>query len=345
MRKDVKAGLVLALGVVIVAGWYYSGKKGTEPTVPLAKRGANASSDQKPATSKAKSTDRKGRHASKSTDKTSGNKRRSNRKPATSKEPRSNQDRLASSNKGNSSQKPSSKTNTKNDPTTKPLKDIGEAMTGFIKPNDQAGPPSDMKKTDDASGKKPLASKTGANERDKAKTGSTDPKDKFASGKRDTPERGGPKGNAKPNTSTQTAKKDNADRPNMEGSERYTIQPGDSFNLLAEVYYGSQSYAGFLMRANPHVSDPKRLRVGTEIFIPELPKKEALRARTSAGLRVSGRQTGRTYIVAPGDSLTGIAEKQLGATARWKELYELNKDVIKNPDVLRAGVVLVLPKT
>ncbi len=52
----------------------------------------------------------------------------------------------------------------------------------------------------------------------------------------------------------------------------------------------------------------------------------------------------RTYTVKRGDSLSGIAAREMGAGARWMDLYEYNKSVIgANPDGLREGMVLTLP--
>ena len=39
-----------------------------------------------------------------------------------------------------------------------------------------------------------------------------------------------------------------------------------------------------------------------------------------------------TYTVKKGDSLWSISKQQLGSGARWREIYEANKDVIKNPN-------------
>ncbi len=51
-----------------------------------------------------------------------------------------------------------------------------------------------------------------------------------------------------------------------------------------------------------------------------------------------------TYIVKGGDSLSKIAKEQLGSAARWPEIFELNKDQISNPNVIRVGQELKLPK-
>jgi len=51
----------------------------------------------------------------------------------------------------------------------------------------------------------------------------------------------------------------------------------------------------------------------------------------------------RTYVVCKDDSLSSIAEAELGARERWRELHALNRDVVDDPDSLHAGQVLRLP--
>ncbi|MGW7100145.1 LysM peptidoglycan-binding domain-containing protein [Streptomyces sp. NPDC054838] len=52
----------------------------------------------------------------------------------------------------------------------------------------------------------------------------------------------------------------------------------------------------------------------------------------------------RTYIVKAGDSLSAIARRELGNEGRWRELYAMNKSVVgPNPDLIRPGMVLMLP--
>ena len=52
---------------------------------------------------------------------------------------------------------------------------------------------------------------------------------------------------------------------------------------------------------------------------------------------------GRTYTVVAGDSLSKIAKKLLGNANRWHEIHELNKDVVKNPNLIHPGQVLKIP--
>ena len=51
----------------------------------------------------------------------------------------------------------------------------------------------------------------------------------------------------------------------------------------------------------------------------------------------------KTYTVVAGDSLSKIAKKQLGDANKWKQIFEANRDVIKNPDLIKPGQVLKLP--
>ncbi len=51
----------------------------------------------------------------------------------------------------------------------------------------------------------------------------------------------------------------------------------------------------------------------------------------------------RTHIVQPGDTLSGIAQKYLGAASRYREIYEANRDVLAGPDQLKLNMKLVIP--
>jgi nucleoid-associated protein YgaU len=51
----------------------------------------------------------------------------------------------------------------------------------------------------------------------------------------------------------------------------------------------------------------------------------------------------RIYVVKPGDTLSGIAKQMYGKAARWPEIYEANKDRIKDPNLIRPGWQLRIP--
>ena len=49
----------------------------------------------------------------------------------------------------------------------------------------------------------------------------------------------------------------------------------------------------------------------------------------------------QTYEVKPGDNLTKIAKNYTGIT--WKDIYEANRDLLKDPDKIFPGQVLKIP--
>ena len=51
----------------------------------------------------------------------------------------------------------------------------------------------------------------------------------------------------------------------------------------------------------------------------------------------------RTYTVVAGDSLSKIAKREYGDAAKWRGIWDANRDSIKNPDLIHPGQVLNLP--
>ncbi len=52
----------------------------------------------------------------------------------------------------------------------------------------------------------------------------------------------------------------------------------------------------------------------------------------------------KTYTVKGGDSLSEIAQREMGDGDRWKELYEANKAAIgDDPDMIKPGTKLTIP--
>lgn len=51
----------------------------------------------------------------------------------------------------------------------------------------------------------------------------------------------------------------------------------------------------------------------------------------------------RTYTVAKGDTLSHIAKQFYGDANKWRKIFEANRDVIKNPDLIHPGEVLKIP--
>jgi nucleoid-associated protein YgaU len=53
---------------------------------------------------------------------------------------------------------------------------------------------------------------------------------------------------------------------------------------------------------------------------------------------------GKTYTVVQGDSLSKIAKREYGDASKWRQIYQANKDVIDNPDLIEPGQNLIIPE-
>src|SRR6185503_18227215 len=53
--------------------------------------------------------------------------------------------------------------------------------------------------------------------------------------------------------------------------------------------------------------------------------------------------SGRTYVVVNGDSLSKIAKREYGDASKWRTIYEANRDLIKDPDLIYPGQELKVP--
>lgn len=58
---------------------------------------------------------------------------------------------------------------------------------------------------------------------------------------------------------------------------------------------------------------------------------------------VRHHEQARRYTVRPGDTLSKIAQRFYGKPADWRWLYQVNKSVVQNPNVIYPGQVLTVP--
>mgnify|MGYP000886875143 CR=1 FL=1 len=78
----------------------------------------------------------------------------------------------------------------------------------------------------------------------------------------------------------------------------------------------------------------RQVKVNITTQVATVPKQET---------RVDNRVQEKTYTVKSGDCLWNIAKKLLGSGSRYTEIYNLNTDKIKNPNLIYAGQVLRIP--
>lgn len=84
---------------------------------------------------------------------------------------------------------------------------------------------------------------------------------------------------------------------------------------------------------------------GEEQYVPEATQIEdgKMIVEDTEDVETEVKVSTREYTVQKNDFLSKIAQEQLGAAHRWKYLYELNKDRIKDPNKLRVGQVILIP--
>lgn len=133
--------------------------------------------------------------------------------------------------------------------------------------------------------------------------------------------------------------------------KQHKIAAGDTLAVIAQHYYNDSARVADILAANSQIKDPRRLKIGETITLPA-PKDSAdgekVEAKPSAPVAVEKprvEQAAKTYQVKHGDTFFSIAKEVYGNGTRWKELYELNKETLKNdPKRLKPGMVIKLPE-
>lgn len=63
----------------------------------------------------------------------------------------------------------------------------------------------------------------------------------------------------------------------------------------------------------------------------------------AAPAAATAQPSSKTYTVKAGDTLSGIAKEHLGNASEYMKIFNLNKDQLANPDLIKPGQVLRLP--
>lgn len=109
----------------------------------------------------------------------------------------------------------------------------------------------------------------------------------------------------------------------------HTVQPGDTLSGIAAEQLGDAARWPEIFALNRHiVEDPNKIFPGQVLTLPD---------STPTG------PPSRVYTVRKGDTLSAIAKTHLGDASRWPEIFELNRDVVDDPDRIFPGQVLLIP--
>ena len=63
----------------------------------------------------------------------------------------------------------------------------------------------------------------------------------------------------------------------------------------------------------------------------------------SGAAAASGASSSKTYTVKSGDTLSGIAQSELGSAGAYMKIFEANRDQLSDPDKIKPGQVLKIP--
>ena len=94
----------------------------------------------------------------------------------------------------------------------------------------------------------------------------------------------------------------------------------------------AMAVAGVLVAA-PHATTAAKVPVSSAVIVEQ----------AHAGALVVHHEPTRRYTVRPGDTLSSIAQRFYGHAADWRLLYQANRSVVHDPDMIFPGEVLKIP--
>ncbi len=99
------------------------------------------------------------------------------------------------------------------------------------------------------------------------------------------------------------------------------------------------------MKAEPPVSKPA---VAPSVSVGESSKKKktippVIKPVVASPVESSKVMIMKKYTVRKGDTLQSISNKFYGTTKRWKEIYEVNQEILKSHDKIYPGQIIEIP--
>jgi len=144
----------------------------------------------------------------------------------------------------------------------------------------------------------------------------------------------------------------------------YEVRPGDSLAGIAQKFYGAkegkkQASIDRIFNANKDkLESNDDIQVGQKLIIPaienktdtlvktglfEKVKQPASSTQSKSSAKQASKEQFKIYTIKESDSLWQIALKQLGDGNRYKEIIQLNKDVLSESNSLAVGTKIKLP--
>ena len=113
---------------------------------------------------------------------------------------------------------------------------------------------------------------------------------------------------------------------NLDEEIEYTVEKNDTLMMISFKFYGDYAKWRSIQEMNPDVGSI--LTVGQVI---KLPKPEEAFVWSPSG---------EPYVIQKGDTLGSISQDKYGTKSKWRKIYENNKPLIKDPNLIFAGFTL-----
>jgi nucleoid-associated protein YgaU len=111
--------------------------------------------------------------------------------------------------------------------------------------------------------------------------------------------------------------------------EEYSVQRGDTLMKIAFEHYGDlYKWRDIYDWNRDKISSPNSISAGTVLKLEKTAEA------------VSIDRNGEKFLIRPGDTLGKISDEVYGTKAKWKKLWENNRQLIKDPNRIFAGFYL-----
>jgi len=118
------------------------------------------------------------------------------------------------------------------------------------------------------------------------------------------------------------------------------VERGDTLQKISMKYYGTTRRWQEIFKLNRnHLSNRDLLAVGMLLKIKA--SADTIASTDSAPATARGVEETQVKVM-PGDTLQKISMKHFGTTRKWKNIFDWNRNVLGNKDIVEVGTVLRL---
>jgi len=153
---------------------------------------------------------------------------------------------------------------------------------------------------------------------------------------------------ANPQPPSQPSRNEVIPAPPQPRHKFHDVKRGETLWAIASKYSSNPgAFADAIYDANrSRMRSKNDIRAGVRLIIPTGGDAGAAPQRQASSPQNPEPRTPTygSYTTRSGDTLSEIAQEFYGSAKHWRKLYELNKDRLKNPNVVPKGVELRVPK-